>query len=150
MSSRDNLSDEAKLAKILVPLVVAICGVLWEFVLNPGNNYTVEVRGSEVVVVDGVGCYSDPASWQFTILETWYRSKKYYAKLLTWVDSGETESSIGEMEVRSRSNLMLPSCNGEETDVAYIWSISSNELYMHLRVHPDFNVYVDPTQQIPR
>jgi hypothetical protein len=138
------------LAQLISGLILFACMFAKEFIWNPDKNYSVEVRGDQVVVVEGVTCHNDPLPWQLAIKETWYSAKKSYAKLYTWLDFKTTTSRFGELEVHSNSNLNLPSCTGETTDVAYIWDISSSQKYMHLRVHPNFKVFVDNEQKVPR
>jgi hypothetical protein len=117
--------------------------------LNPGKNYSVEVHGDDVVVVDGISCNGDPLHWQFALISTWSGYKKVLGSVAAWLPGSDGPSRIERLEVQRASDMSLPSCANQSEHVAYIWDMSPYSRWMHLRVPPTLSVHVNPMFSIP-
>ncbi len=155
MSDRreEGLSDAIikAIANLIASLLILTIASCWEFVLNPSNHYSVYVEGTQTYTVSGVECHGDRVSWHFQMKDTWYGYKKAYAKLIIWVqDKPESQSRlVQEIDIHEGGELYLEGCPGESADTAYLWSISSSKLWMHLRVR-EFEFGVDQRFSLPQ
>ncbi len=123
-------------ANAVALLIVIGVMALWEFGINPNNNYSVYANGDTVYSVAGVKCEDQRIRWFFQMGEMWYSNDKNRVKLLVWVQNTpeETPSRIQEIEVAERSSLHLEGCEGDREEVAYFWSIDRSKRTVHLRV----------------
>ncbi len=153
-SGSESFSDGVikAIANAIAALVIGLIAYWWEFQVNPSGNFSFEADSSssqQVYAVAGVSCHGDKIPWQFEIADTWYSSsaKKSKATLRVWRASG-TGAHIDEQEVeiKESGHFYLEACPDEEVSVAYVWDIKSGELFVHFRVHPEFEFYsVKPT-----
>lgn len=123
-------------ANALGLLIVVGLMALWEFGVNPNNNYSVYATGDTVYSVAGVKCEDQRIRWFFQMGEMRYSNDKNRVKLLIWVQNSpdDVPSRVQEIEVAERSSLYLEGCEGEKDAVAYFWSINRTERKVHLRV----------------
>lgn len=134
--------------KAIAMIIISIIAYWWEFQVNPSGNFSFEADSSiqtQVYAVAGISCHGDKIPWQFEIVDTWYSSsaKKSNATLNVWRASGTGERiNQQEVEIRESRYFYLEACPDEEISVAYVWDIRSSELFVHFRVHPEFEFYV--------
>ncbi|QQS44029.1 hypothetical protein IPM65_00240 [Candidatus Roizmanbacteria bacterium] len=123
-------------ANAVALLIVIGVMALWEFGINPNNNYSVYANGDTVYSVAGVKCEDQKIRWNFQMGEMWYGNDKNHVRLLVWVQNAPEDepSRVQEIEVAERSSLYLEGCEGKSEEVAYFWSIDRTKREVHLRV----------------